>query len=53
MNLLKIIATPLQKLFSSPPPSKPTHELTPLGRQLFWEARKKQNLSKEQKQTKQ
>lgn len=53
MDLLKIIASPLRRLFSPPTKPEPAHELTPFGRQLFWEAYRKRNLLQEQKQSKQ
>ena len=48
MELLKTIVAPLTKLFTASPKTEPTHELTPFGRQLFWEKRRKEALLREQ-----
>lgn len=57
MELLKTVASPFRKIISyftvdipneKKTEAKPKQELTTLGRQLYWEARRKKSLLREQ-----
>ena len=48
VNIFKKVTEPILKFFSTQEEAQPKNELTPLGRQLFWEARRKEKLRREQ-----